>query len=397
MKSFKNLFLHLILAITAISLHSQCPDQLSNTSLESEGGARLVLEYTAAPPIATQISIDFGIGDSRNGTYPVTVHNINLLRTTSQGAGFFDGDLNASITINIETCAFTETTPPDCDQWAGNCNIDDQIYRFGNVYIGSVSTPPGPLGLTSKLMVTSDVGNIAGISSISNNAISAYTGVSNHLTYPTLMLTNSGGGPAGWFDGSVKISTGDFTIEQGSFKLGVSAISRESDHLLINPSFKFFDDGTFDVSKISTLDFTSVNIVAQDIETAKIKVTDNFEVENITINSTLYVLEEMYAKKITVKLPPFPDYVFANNYDLMPLGDLRKYIKKNQHLPNIPSAEEIDENGADIGNLHVLQMEKIEELTLYILELNERLEKIEEGNKTLQQQLNNYQKVSSEK
>lgn len=67
----------------------------------------------------------------------------------------------------------------------------------------------------------------------------------------------------------------------------------------------------------------------------------------------------------------------------MSLNALESYINKNGHLPNLPSAEEIDENGIGLGDLVHKQMEKIEELTLYVIELNKKVEKLEKENKKL--------------
>ena len=58
----------------------------------------------------------------------------------------------------------------------------------------------------------------------------------------------------------------------------------------------------------------------------------------------------------------------------MPLDALDKYIAANKHLPNVPSAKEIEANGANLGELNKIQMEKIEELTLYIIEMKKELE-----------------------
>lgn len=78
--------------------------------------------------------------------------------------------------------------------------------------------------------------------------------------------------------------------------------------------------------------------------------------------------------ELEVKLAPFPDYVFEETYELMSMEQLRIYIDSNKHLPNIPSAESIKQNGIGVGELQVKQMEKIEELTLYILQLKEEME-----------------------
>jgi hypothetical protein len=67
----------------------------------------------------------------------------------------------------------------------------------------------------------------------------------------------------------------------------------------------------------------------------------------------------------------WPDYVFNDQYRLMPLDELKQTIAVNKHLPNIPSAATVEEDGILIGDMQKRMMEKIEELTLYILELNE--------------------------
>ena len=86
----------------------------------------------------------------------------------------------------------------------------------------------------------------------------------------------------------------------------------------------------------------------------------------------------------------WPDYVFEEGYQLMPLEKLKKQISIDKHLPNIPSAAVIEKEGIHLGAMSNKMMEKIEELTLYIIELHsknvaltERLEKLEQGAKKL--------------
>ena len=66
-----------------------------------------------------------------------------------------------------------------------------------------------------------------------------------------------------------------------------------------------------------------------------------------------------------------PDYVFELNYKLRSLQETKEFIAENKHLPEIPSATEIDENGIDLGNMNMKLLKKIEELTLYQIELLE--------------------------
>ena len=73
----------------------------------------------------------------------------------------------------------------------------------------------------------------------------------------------------------------------------------------------------------------------------------------------------------------FPDYVFFKDYDLLPLSRLKKFISENGRLPKMPTAEAAKKEGVEIAELTRIQTEKIEELTLYIIELHERIEKLE--------------------
>jgi len=70
----------------------------------------------------------------------------------------------------------------------------------------------------------------------------------------------------------------------------------------------------------------------------------------------------------------WPDYVFKNDYKLTPLNILESEIKKIGHLPGIPSAEEIEENGFELGDMQKKVLEKVEELTLYVIELKKEIE-----------------------
>jgi hypothetical protein len=75
---------------------------------------------------------------------------------------------------------------------------------------------------------------------------------------------------------------------------------------------------------------------------------------------------------------PFPDYVFETNYKLMPLSDLAAFIAKYKHLPNLPSAQQVADNNnqVELGEMQALLLEKVEELTLYILQQQQQIEEL---------------------
>ncbi|MBK6832912.1 MAG: hypothetical protein IPG89_01020 [Bacteroidetes bacterium] len=103
-------------------------------------------------------------------------------------------------------------------------------------------------------------------------------------------------------------------------------------------------------------------------------------------NAKLSVDGSIIAKEIFVRDQQgaqWADYVFAKDYKLMPLKEVEKYVIEYKHLPNVPSAKEIDEKGQGLGALQVVQMEKIEELYLHLIELSKKVEKLEKENAEL--------------
>lgn len=89
----------------------------------------------------------------------------------------------------------------------------------------------------------------------------------------------------------------------------------------------------------------------------------------------LKVFGKIIGEEVRVQLKSaWPDYVFADDYNLKPLEEVEQFIKKNKHLPNIPSAAEVEKNGQMLGEMQSKMLEKIEELTLYIIDLKKEIE-----------------------
>jgi hypothetical protein len=85
----------------------------------------------------------------------------------------------------------------------------------------------------------------------------------------------------------------------------------------------------------------------------------------------------------------WPDYVFADDYKLMSLTDLENNINKNKHLPGLPAAAEVEKNGIEIGDLQVKLLEKVEELTLHLIEQNKQIEALQQEIKSLKEENSN--------
>ena len=98
---------------------------------------------------------------------------------------------------------------------------------------------------------------------------------------------------------------------------------------------------------------------------------------------------KIIATEVHVKLRvKWPDYVFSPTYKLMSLDQVGTYIKENKHLPNVPSAQEVGEQGVNLGNMNAVLLEKIEELTLYLLDQNETIQNQQKQIEILQQHMN---------
>ncbi|WP_143305934.1 hypothetical protein [Chitinophaga vietnamensis] len=95
----------------------------------------------------------------------------------------------------------------------------------------------------------------------------------------------------------------------------------------------------------------------------------------------LSVNGDVFAKRIKVTQTGWPDYVFTSAYQLPSLQQVEHYIHTNGHLPEMPTAEEVEAKGQDVGEMNKLLLKKVEELTLYIIEQNKRIEALEKKGK----------------
>jgi len=96
----------------------------------------------------------------------------------------------------------------------------------------------------------------------------------------------------------------------------------------------------------------------------------------------------VWATGVFVRLPEqFPDYVFEDDYELMSLSELENFIKQNKRLPKMPSADKVAENGLNLGETDRLLTEKVEELTLYILQMKKEIDALKSETEQLKVQL----------
>lgn len=103
--------------------------------------------------------------------------------------------------------------------------------------------------------------------------------------------------------------------------------------------------------------------VAKNLD-VKGKITCHNEIEVTAMNAG-----SINAKDINVELPAAADYVFEDNYNLQSLSEVESYVKENKHLPGMPSASEFAEKGMSVSEMSNKLLEKVEELTLHMIQL----------------------------
>lgn len=101
--------------------------------------------------------------------------------------------------------------------------------------------------------------------------------------------------------------------------------------------------------------------------------------EKLTVNGVVHTKEV----RVDMDVPEAPDYVFKADYDLRSLAEVEQYIRQHEHLPEIPSAQEMSENGLDLKEMNLLLLKKVEELTLYIISQQKQIDALKTPKKLM--------------
>lgn len=103
--------------------------------------------------------------------------------------------------------------------------------------------------------------------------------------------------------------------------------------------------------------------------------TNNPQAE-LAVNGTVLAK----AVRVNISATYWPDYVFGNDYKMMTISELESYVNENRHLPGIPSASEVEKEGSvDLGEMNTLLLQKVEELTRYIIDLQKQIDELKNG------------------
>lgn len=136
-------------------------------------------------------------------------------------------------------------------------------------------------------------------------------------------------------------------------------------------------------------DFTDIKVPGYGSNNAIIRMSQYGNVGIGTANPTskLTVAGNINSREIKVSVDAGADFVFDNNYNLPSLDFVNKYIKENKHLPEIASADEMKKDGINLSEMNIKLLQKIEEMTLYMIQQNKSIEELKQEIKNIKSQL----------
>lgn len=277
----------------------------------------------------------------------------------------------------------------------------------GKIGIGNVTDPLSKLHI--KADVTEDAGLLLEAPGTNKAAVLILNGTKNYISSPNkispLAFLTGGENTRMVITGETgKIGIGNFSATEPEGKVHIKANENEDATLIIEASATSKVSGIVfknSAGNIATLDaLQPINFytgsttlrmkidphgnvgIGTDTPTKLLTVqgSSQFNGDVYVMASNIYTDGEIHAKKFRAVLDPLPDYVFSHDYKLRSLSEVKSFIGANNHLPDVPSAQEANLNGIELGEFNCILLKKIEELTLYILEQEERIKQLENSN-----------------
>lgn len=366
----------------------------------------------------TNPSTDF-IGTTDNQSLVFKTNTIEQFRITTTGRLIFYNNENGDYSKNLYLGGGNEnvqTSGGSGDRWLHASNLGVGLGSLTSVTTGGANTSVGFYSMNSIL---NGGGNTAvGINSMKNSISTFYNTAVGH----NAMLEIKNGrdniaiGTAA-LNGRANTST-IITNATGNTVVGSNSMREVSygnyNTILGNNSFRLFNYGNNNIvlgyNNLSSYELSGVNnniFIGNNISPINAQPNSELNIGNwiyglngkISIGGrvnfacsdcteySLFVKNGIKAEKIKVDIASangWADYVFNKGYQLKSLDEVEKHINEKGHLPNVPSAKEIVENGINVAEMDAKLLEKIEELTLYsieqnkqIKEQNERIERLE--------------------
>ncbi len=324
--------------------------------------------FRSAGAIGTNTGVDAGASaGATNYGLRSTVNGSSVATSTNYGLYSSLTPSTSTTNYGIYSTLSNAVTAPN--HYSG-------YFNNGKVYVGyrlgiGLTAPLAALhvsgvdnsGATSAVRITSGTQNLL----LDGNEIDALVDglFLNHNSSANVMAA-TGGGRVG--------------IGSASPAAKLHVVANANEHALLA---RTSDDVTR--LKVNPNGSVSIGTLSEAVPANGLIVGDQVKI-NTTVAADGYMLAvngKVICEEVRVQLHPWPDYVFGPGYRLPDLAEVEKFIAENRHLPGIPSAATVEKEGLALGDMQRLTMEKVEELTLYMIQMKKENEELRAQMKAL--------------
>lgn len=281
-----------------------------------------------------------------------------------------------------------------------------QFYPTGQVAVngafkatGNV-TLSGLAGSSSKVLTVGTNGQLSSVEySTFNDNLGNHTAEQN-INLNGKKIVNGTSTTKGIFvstEGKVRIGTG-FTVPSNALEVDGTIVSSElkisnlanatpqaliiyPDGLVHATSYSTLADNMGNHTATQNINLDGNKIVGSSASTNGLFVGTNGNVRigagSGNPSKALEVNGIVRSKEVLVEITGWSDFVFEKDYKLMSLAEVEQFVKQHGHLPDVPSANEVEENGIGLGEMNALLLQKIEEMTLHLIEMEKRIQELE--------------------
>ncbi|WP_222983921.1 fibronectin type III domain-containing protein [Flagellimonas meishanensis] len=356
-------------------------DAAGNTSLVSNTETVVTLQApdTEAPTSVSDLTSSNTTATTTDLTWSPSTDNVGVTNYEVFQDGFSIANTGTATTLNVT--GLTPSTSYDftvfAQDAAGNVSPVSNTETVSTQGVPDTEAPSAVTDLSSS-STTSTSTSLSWSASTDNVAVTNYevfqdgVGIGNTGTNTTLNVT-----------GLTPNTSYDFTVFAQDAASNISTVSNTE--TVVTLAGTGIVDYTSENSNMTTVDWTARDLFAN--RNLGIGTTD-------TQGYRLAVAGNMIAEGVRVELQGnWPDYVFEPDFDLKALEEVKKFIEENGHLPNIPSAKQIEKEGIDLGTMNAKLLEKIEELTLYLLAQDAKIKQLELKNAKIEDLLKRIEQL----
>jgi hypothetical protein len=239
---------------------------------------------------------------------------------------------------------------------------------------GSPQGPMGPMGVTTYAYSAFQITNAATTEIAESGLILKQVDLNSQICAKSgnLTLNANGGFSTSSTNASIDANTGALNLRGANLLFHAQTGSFVFETPVGGNALTIANNGSVGIGMASPTEKLDI--------TGNIKCTGKIGV-NTAIQSAYALAVEgkmIISDEITIKIrTDWPDFVFNKEYSLLSLSDLEKFIKTNNHLPNVPSAKEVKNEGVNVSEMNAILLQKVEELTLYIINQDKKINELE--------------------